>query len=399
MANFEYEYVLIRYGELTTKGKNKKDFIRQLLQNIKEVLVGFEKLTYQSSRDHIYIMLNGTNPDDLAPYLKKVFGIRSFSPCLKTNNDIDAIVQATEIIMADKKGTFKVVTKRANKNFPIHSDEVNRKVASNILKKNENLKVNVHQPDYPLIVEIRDEYTYIMAQTVLASGGYPVGVGHKGLLMLSGGIDSPVAGYLAMKRGVQIQAIHYASSPYTSEAALNKVKELAKQISVYQGKIKLHIVNFTDLQLAIYKNCDESYAITIMRRMMYRIAQAIAEKNKCLAIINGESIGQVASQTLDSMATINSVTNMPVIRPLVTYDKLEIIDLAKQIGTYDTSILPFEDCCTIFTPKNPVTKPRIDKCEMFEKHFNWQELLQQCIDSVETICIDPNTSFDEIDIL
>ncbi len=399
MADLRYEYILIRFGELSTKGKNKKDFIKRLANNMQLALKDYPDLKYERTRDHVYIHLNGTDPYELAPVLRNVFGLRSFAPTLKVDNDLEAITEAAYQVMNGKKGTFKVITKRANKNFPIHSDEVNRAAASRILKNYPELKVDVHNPDYSLIIEIRQEATYVMADTVMGLGGYPVGVGGKAMLMLSGGIDSPVAGYLTMKRGVEIECIHYASMPYTSQEALNKVKELARIISAYQGRIKLHVVPFTDLQLAIYNNCDEEYAITLMRRMMYRLAERIARKNNCLAIVNGESIGQVASQTLESMGVINAVTNMPVIRPVVTYDKLEIIDLAEKINTYETSILPYEDCCTIFTPKNPVTKPHIHKVEKQEAMFDWQPYIDEAVEKTETVVIYPTTSFDEIDIL
>ncbi|MBR0385849.1 MAG: tRNA 4-thiouridine(8) synthase ThiI, partial [Erysipelotrichaceae bacterium] len=304
MADVRYEYILVRFGELSTKGRNKKDFIKKLCDNIQKALRSFEGLQYERTRDHIYILLNGNDPYAIAPLLSKVFGIRSFAPTMKVENDLEKITEAARQLMEDKSGTFKVITKRADKNFLHHSDEINRAVASRILRTNDNLKVDVHVPEYPLIVEVRREATYIMCDTIPGAGGYPVGVGEKALLMLSGGIDSPVAGYLAMKRGVEIEAIHYASMPYTSQEALNKVKELAGIISGYQGRIRLHIVPFTELQLAIYKYCDEEYAITIMRRMMYRIAAMVAEKNHCLALVNGESIGQVASQTLNSMGVI-----------------------------------------------------------------------------------------------
>ncbi|MBQ4252222.1 MAG: tRNA 4-thiouridine(8) synthase ThiI, partial [Erysipelotrichaceae bacterium] len=310
------------------------------------------------------------------------------------------IIKAGRQIMEGKQGTFKVITKRANKKFPIHSDEINRAVASEVLRNYgpQHLKVDVHDPDYELIVEIREQATYVMAETILGAGGYPVGVGGKALLMMSGGIDSPVAGYLTMKRGVEIECIHFASMPYTSQEALNKVKELTRIISGYQGRIKLHVVPFTETQLAIYKNCDEEYAITIMRRMMYRIANRIAEKNKCLALVNGESVGQVASQTLESISVINAVSEYPVIRPVVTYDKLEIIALAEKIGTYEVSILPYEDCCTIFTPKNPVTKPHPFKVEKQESFFQWQPLLDKAVEDTETIVIYPTTEFAETDL-
>lgn len=399
MADLRYEYILVRFGELSTKGKNKKDFIKRLAVNMQQALKDYPDLRFERTRDHVYIHLNGTDPFELAPVLKNVFGLRSFAPTLKVENDLDKIVEAAYQVMDGKKGTFKVITKRANKRFPIHSDEVNRAAASRILKSYPDLKVDVHEPDYSLIIEIREEATYVMAETIMGLGGYPVGVGGKAMLMLSGGIDSPVAGYLTMKRGVEIECIHYASMPYTSQEALNKVKELARIISSYQGKIKLHIVPFTDLQLAIYKNCDEEYAITLMRRMMYRLAERVARENNCLAIVNGESIGQVASQTLESMGVINAVTNMPVIRPVVTYDKLEIIALAEKINTYETSILPYEDCCTIFTPKNPVTKPHIHKVEKQEGMFDFEPYIDEAVKNTETITIYPTTTFDDIDIL
>ncbi|MBQ1314609.1 MAG: tRNA 4-thiouridine(8) synthase ThiI [Erysipelotrichaceae bacterium] len=395
MDKLKYEYILVRFGELSTKGKNKNDFIKRLAVNMQRALKDYPDLRFERTRDHIYIHLNGTDPDEIAPILQKVFGLRSFAKTIKAENNEEAIMEASRQLMKGKEGTFKVITRRANKNFPIHSDEMNRKVASAILHEyGPGLKVDVHEPDYPVIVEIRNDATYLMAETVLGLGGYPVGAGGKALLMLSGGIDSPIAGYLTMKRGVEIECIHYASMPYTSQEALNKVKELARIISRYQGRIKLHIVPFTQTQLEIYRNCDEQYAITIMRRMMYRIAQQIAEKNSCLAIVNGESIGQVASQTLESMSVINKVVDIPVIRPVVTYDKLEIIDLAQKIGTYETSILPYEDCCTIFTPKNPVTRPHINKVINQEERFDWQPLIEKAVEDTETMMIYPTTSFE-----
>ena len=234
MADLRYEYILVRFGELSTKGKNKKDFIKRLAVNMQQALKDYPDLRFERTRDHVYIHLNGTDPFELAPVLKNVFGLRSFAPTLKVENDLEKIVEAAYQVMQNKKGTFKVITKRANKRFPIHSDEVNRAAASRILKNCPELKVDVHEPDYSLIIEIREEATYVMADTIMGLGGYPVGVGGKAMLMLSGGIDSPVAGYLTMKRGVEIECIHYASMPYTSQEALNKVKELARIISSYQ---------------------------------------------------------------------------------------------------------------------------------------------------------------------
>lgn len=384
-----YNHILVRFGELSTKGKNKRDFIQRLYVNVKHALASFSRLTYEKTHDRLYILLNGENADAVAAILQNVFGISSFSLAVRVPSAIDDIVaSAKNIALQDPAQTFKIVTRRSDKRFPMISDEVNRAVATEILKTTTK-KVDVKHPQLRLQIEIHEADTYLMKDRIAGSGGYPVGIGGKALVMLSGGIDSPVAAYLTMKRGVAVECIHYASPPYTSARAQEKVLELARLVSAYQGHIRVHIVPFTDLQLAIYEHCDESYAITIMRRMMYRIAERFAQRQKALAIVNGESIGQVASQTLESMAVINAVTQMPVIRPVATMDKLEIIGLAKRIGTYETSILPFEDCCTIFTPQNPVTKPTLAKAEKMEQRFAFEELLEQCLEKTTTVEIDP----------
>lgn len=390
-----YNHILVRFGELSTKGKNKRDFIKRLLQNMKNALRDFDALTFERAHDRLYVMLNGEDAQAVSERLAKVFGISSFSLAIKIESDIEAIKAVGLQVAKEFKGqTFKVDTRRSYKMFPMISDEVNREVAGEVLRNTE-LKVNVKTPDLRIQIEIHQFDTYIMTEKVWGAGGYPVGVGGKALVMLSGGIDSPVACYLTMKRGVSIECIHYASPPYTSKAAQDKVLELARAIAPHQGHVRVHIIPFTELQLAIYKSCDESYAITIMRRMMYRIAQRVSEQQNCLAIVNGESIGQVASQTLESMQAINCVTTMPVIRPVATMDKLEIIGLSKKIGTYDISIQPFEDCCTIFTPKNPVTRPTIKKAERMEAHFDFETLLNDCITNMESINIYPSEKVNE----
>lgn len=384
-----YDHILVRYGELSTKGKNKKDFIKRLTRNVKNSLRSFSQLEYEATRDRLYILLHGEDAHAVADILQHVFGISSFSFAIKIASDIDAMRTTSLAVAKEFEGdTFKIDTRRNYKMFPMISDEINRCLATDILKET-NLKVNVKQPQLRIQVEVHQFDTYIMTNKIIGAGGYPVGVGGKALVMLSGGIDSPVASYLTMKRGVAIECIHYASPPYTSNAAQEKVLDLARAVSRYQGHIRVHIVPFTELQLAIYKHCDESYAITIMRRMMYRIADQLAQKQNCLAIVNGESIGQVASQTLESMQVINQVTQMPVIRPVVALDKLEIIDIAKRINTYDISIQPFEDCCTIFTPKNPVTKPTLKRAERMESHFDFESLLNDCMDKIEHIDVYP----------
>lgn len=382
-----YDHILLRYGELSTKGKNRKDFIRRLTSNIKLALTAFDKLTYEQTFDRIYIHLHGTPFDEVAPILKEVFGISSFSPTLKVESDLNVIKEAAlSVANATEGKTFKMETRRHDKKFPHRSDEINRACAGKILA-NTQWKVDVHHPDLHLRVEVREKATYIMPFVVQGAGGYPTGIGGKAMLLLSGGIDSPVAGYLTMKRGIEIEAVHFSSPPYTSDLAKGKVLDLASMISVYQGQIKVHVVPFTDLQLAIYKHCSESYAITIMRRMMVRIADRLAQRRNCMALVTGESVGQVASQTLNSMQTINDVTTMPILRPVVTYDKLEIIDVAKKIGTYETSILPYEDCCTIFTPKNPVTKPTVKRAVEMESHFDFEPLIEECINHIETVVL------------
>ena len=387
--DYRYDHILIRYGELSLKGKNRNSFIKQLMVNVKKALKSFETLEFERQHDRMYIYLHDENAEQVSEVLKKVFGISSFSLAIKTKPDMDEIIQAClDSQDLDACKTFKVAARRSDKTFPIISDQMNRLVATAILK-NSNWKVDVHNPDVKVVVEVHKDAAYIMTDRIEGAGGYPVGVGGKAMVLLSGGIDSPVASYLMMKRGTHIECIHYASPPYTSQNAQDKVMELAQQICGYQGDLLVHIVPFTNLQLAIYQHADESYAITLMRRMMMRIATGLAEKRHAQAIATGESIGQVASQTLESMQAINEVTSTPIIRPVVCMDKVEIIDLAKKIGTYETSILPYEDCCTIFTPKNPVTKPKIDRCKKYEDRFDFETMVNDCIENVESIWIHP----------
>ncbi|MDY5110640.1 tRNA uracil 4-sulfurtransferase ThiI [Faecalicoccus sp.] len=394
--DYKYDHILIRYGELSLKGKNRNTFIKQLHENIKKATKGFPTLEIERQHDRMYIYLHDEDANQVKDVIAKVFGISSFSFAIKTNSDMDEIIQACmQTLPLQEKKTFKVAARRSDKNFPIISDQINRMVATSILKNSE-WKVDVHHPDVKIVIEVHADATYIMTDKYPGAGGYPVGVGGKAMVLLSGGIDSPVASYLMMKRGVRIECIHYASPPYTSENAKEKVMELARLVSGYQGDLLVHIVPFTNLQLEIYQNADESYAITLMRRMMMRIAAGLAQNRKALAICTGESVGQVASQTLESMVAINEVTNLPMIRPVVCMDKIEIIDLAKKIGTYETSILPYEDCCTIFTPKNPVTKPRVDKCKQYEARFDYEALVQECIENVQSIWVHPQKEEDDL---
>ena len=374
--------ILIKYGELTTKKSNRNYFINTLEKNIKNLLSMYD---VKIVKDRVRMFIYTDKIDEVINKLKNVFGIHGIVVCNKVDTNTDVILdKSLEIISKEQGNTFKVFTKRADKNFPIHSMDMNNKIATKILK-NTKLKVDVHNPDISLYVEIRENYTYIYTNEIKGSGGYPVGIQGKGLLMLSGGIDSPVAGYLAIKRGVDIDCLYFESPPHTSLNAKLKVIKLANIINNYSGNIKVHVVPFTEIQEAIYKSVPDSYIITIMRRMMYRIADKYSKKIKANVIINGESIGQVASQTLTSMSVINSVTNMPVIRPVACLDKLEIIDISKKIDTYETSILPFEDCCTIFLPKHPVINPTLDKAIEYENRFNYEELIDKCISNIEVI--------------
>ena len=371
--------IMIKYGELTTKKDNRKEFIKILMQNIERLIEDKIEIIKDNSR-----MFIKCEDENIVKKLKNIFGIHGISIVHKVNNNYEEVLKKSLEIMDKNKKTFKVVTKRSDKDFNIKSMDYSRHLGGLILK-NSNYKVDVHNPEITLNVEIRKEGTYLYTDEEKGPGGYPVGVQGKGLLMLSGGIDSPVAGYLAMKRGVSIEAIYFDSPPHTSIEAKNKVKKLSDILNKYSGKIKLHIVPFTNIQEEIYKKCPDNYMITIMRRMMYRITEKYAKKINAKIIINGESIGQVASQTLDSMVCINNVTNMPVIRPVATYDKLEIIDIAKKINTYETSILPYEDCCTIFVPKHPVIKPDLQKAIEYENKIEYDKLINECIDNIKTI--------------
>ena len=380
--------ILIKYGELTTKKANRNLFINTLYQNIKDTLKDFN-IKIEKTRVRMFIYPENNNQiDEILDKLKKIFGIHSIVIAYKVDNNIDNIKnEVLNICKIIQFNTFKVETKRSNKNFPIKSMEFNNIIGGLLLKNINNIKVDVHNPEFTLKIEIRENNTYIYSKEIPGIGGYPVGVAGKGIVMLSGGIDSPVAAYLAMKRGIKIECLYFESPPHTSEMAKNKVIKLVEKLSAYQPNIKLHIINFTNIQESIYKNINSDYMITIMRRMMYRISEKISIKRKCLAIINGESIGQVASQTLTSMQVINNVTNYPIIRPVACLDKLEIIDISKKIDTYNTSILPYEDCCTIFLPKHPVINPKLDKCLEFEKTFNYNKLIEECINNAETITI------------
>ena len=378
--------ILIKYGELTTKKGNRNLFIKILTKNIEEMLQNYD-VNIIKNRVRMFIEVKDQKFDEVVKQLQKVFGLHSIVICEKVNTkDIEELKKiAFKMLEQETFDTFKVVTDRADKTYPIKSMEVSRQVGGYLLKYLQNKKVDIHHPQLTLHIEIRTDGTYFYTKEVEGIGGYPVGIQGKGMLMLSGGIDSPVAGYLSLKRGVQIECIYFDSPPHTSIEAKNKVLTLASILNEYSGHIKVHVIPFTKLQEAIFKNCDPTYMITIMRRMMYRITERLAKKRNCKIIVNGESIGQVASQTLTSMSVINEVTNMPVIRPVACMDKLEIIRMSEKIGTYETSILPFEDCCTIFVPKHPVIHPDLKKAREMETTFDYESLIQECLKNVVTI--------------
>ena len=385
MTTFNYDHIVVRYGELSTKGKNRKDFTKALTNNIKKRLRAYLGLTYRTLHDGLYIELNDENYELIKEDLKQVFGYAYFSGAILVERDIEEI-KKTALELTKKKDykTFKMVSKRSDKSFPLRSDEINRQVAGHVLR-NSDLKVDVHNPDLKIYVVINQENAVIMDEKIRGIGGYPTGVNGRAMLMMSGGIDSPVAGYLTMKRGLKIECIHFASEPYTSAQAKEKVFDLARQLSVYQGDIIIHVIPFTELQLAIYKHANESYAITIMRRMMYRIADRICKARKINLITNGESVGQVASQTPESISVIAKVCDTLILRPMCMMDKIESIEMAKRIGTYETSILPYEDCCTIFDPKNPVTKPKEKECLFYESKFDYESLIEEAIKNEEIV--------------
>ncbi len=379
------EMIMVHYGELGTKGDNRKLFINQLNRNIRDALRNYEGVSVSTDRDHSYVSLSKDNEEEVLARLEEISGIQRLSLVYKTSKEFSDIEEtALSLIQKESGKTFKVEAKRADKTYPLDSYAIAREVGGYILEHTD-LTVDVHNPDIRVNIELRKDAAYISCHTYPGAGGYPLGMNGKVMMLLSGGIDSPVASYALLRRGVRIECIHFAAPPYTSSAVLGKLEDIIKALSVYQREIKLNIVPFTKLQEAIYANVDEPYCITIMRRMMMRISTSLAKSHHCLGIATGESIGQVASQTLDSMIAINDVTNFPIIRPLAVSDKISIIDTAKRIGTYEISIRPYEDCCTIFAPKKPKTKPKINECLFYESKFDFAPLVEECVNNVEQI--------------
>ena len=392
----QYTEIMIRYGELSTKGRNRKDFIGRLNGNVTKALHEFNNLTIRPKHDRMHIELNGNDAYEVIARLKNVFGIQNFSPMVKVAKNMDdvhhaalALIQAT----ADKNASFKVNTRRSDHSFALDTNEMNLDLGGYLLKRMPTLHVQIKQPDVTLYVEVRKEGIFLTTEKIPGAGGMPVGSAGKGMLMLSGGIDSPVAGYYALKRGIDIEMVHFFSPPYTSDNALAKAKELTTKLVPYVGSITFIAVPFAEIQEEIKSKLPESYLMTIQRRFMLRLADRIRAIRGGLAIINGESVGQVASQTLESMVAINDVTATPIIRPVATMDKNEIIDVAKKIDTYDLSILPFADSCTVFAPKSPKTKPSLEKARYYEQQLDVEGLIKRSLDNLQITEVKANDHF------
>ena len=382
------DMAIVFFGELSTKGKNIFDFIRLLGRNIKDKLSDYPQLKYEVHKDHIYIRLNGVDYSVVAKALAKVPGIQAYARVKNVVKDLEAIKdEAVALARSSSAQSFKVITRRVDKTFPYHSDEICRWVGGAVLQACPDKHVDVHHPELELHIYIRPEGAYVYGPKTLGLGGYPLGIAGKALQLLSGGIDSPVAAYLMMKRGCRLECIHFAAPPYTSEKVIGKIADLLEKLTDYQPAIKLYVIPFTKLQEAIYDAAGTSYAITIMRRMMLRIAEKIAHAHNDLVISTGESIGQVASQTLKSMICIDRAIHTTVIRPLAIFDKTQIIDIAQRIDTFDISIRPYEDCCTIFEVKDPVTAPRIERAEEIEASFDYKTLVDQCVRDARVVWV------------
>ncbi|MFC4651369.1 tRNA uracil 4-sulfurtransferase ThiI [Lactococcus nasutitermitis] len=380
-----YDEIMVRYGELSTKGKNRGFFINRLAKNIQEVLVDLPELKLTAVRDRAHIVLNGADYAEVSRRLQKVFGIQNFSPSIKVEKTMPALKEAVVKLFSEiyhEGMTFKIATKRADHSFELDSTELNLALGDTIFDNFEFASVQMKRPDITLRVEVRVDAIYLSYETLKGAGGMPVGTAGRGHLMLSGGIDSPVAGYLALKRGVEIETVHFASPPFTSPGALKKAKDLAAKLTAFGGAIQFIEVPFTEIQEEIKEKVPEAYLMTLTRRFMMRVVDRIRENRHGKVIINGESLGQVASQTLGSMSVINEVTNTPVIRPVVTMDKIEIIEIAEKIDTFNLSILPFEDCCTVFAPAAPKTNPKLENVLQYEKRFDVEGLVERAVNGI-----------------
>nr|WP_260697365.1 tRNA uracil 4-sulfurtransferase ThiI [Enterococcus mundtii] len=396
----KYSEIMVRYGELSTKGKNRRSFIMQLAQNVRQALSDFPEIKIHAERDRMHLLLNGVDGDLVIPKLAKIFGIQNFSPSVRVEKEVQSLKQAVQEIMQEiytGKETFKIIAKRSDHSFELDSNELNQALGNAVIDVFPDIQVQMRKPDIALRVEIRRDGAYLSYETIKGAGGLPVGTSGKGMLMLSGGIDSPVAGYYAMKRGVEIEAVHFASPPYTSEQALQKAKDLTVKLTPYVGKIEFIEVPFTEVQEEIKRVVPQGYWMTITRRMMLRLTDEIRRIRHGLVILNGESLGQVASQTLQSMVAINEVTNTPIIRAVATMDKLEIIEVAEQIDTFDLSIQPFEDCCTIFAPPQPKTRPRLEKVHQYEERLDIDGMIERALAGLKIETIHTETAKEQVE--
>lgn len=379
--------VIIRYSEIHLKGNNREFFESALISNIKHVLQDYTYEFARSNARYIIRKFDESQLEQIVDAVKNVFGVHSLSVAEEVDSNVEQI-KAAALALAPTSGSFKVNTNRADKKFPIHSMNLSADIGGDILEANPSLTVDLFHPDHVVSIDIRENgKTFVYSEIIKAVNGMPVGTAGKGVVMLSGGIDSPVAAYMMAKRGMTLRAVHFHSFPYTSMQAKQKVLDLAKLVKKYSLRMTVDVVSFTEIQTAIHEKCPEEYMITIMRRFMMRIAEKLARMNGCGAVITGESLGQVASQTLESITSTNSVANIPVFRPLIGFDKDEIIEIAERIGTFKTSILPYEDCCTIFLPKKPVTKPRLDAVLKVESALDVDTLVNNAMQYIETIVI------------
>ncbi len=383
-----FDHIVIRYGEITLKKRNRKGFIVQLRKNIKKALANYPEVRIEAQHERMYVHLQGADYQPIMDILKKIYGISSISPALKVDKEISAIQESALFYinhLTTKIRTFKIDAKRADKTYPYSTYDLNGLVGGYCLQHVDGLTVDVHNPDLKLRVEVRQDAAYITGEKIIGAGGLPVGSSGSAMLMLSGGIDSPVAGYLTMKRGVEIECVHFYSPPFTSERSKQKVIDLANKLAEVNGRMVLHVVPFTEIQKLIQKQIPDNYTMTTTRRLMLRITDAIREKQNALAIVTGESLGQVASQTMESMFTINEVTNTPILRPLIAMDKTDIIEIAEKIDTHEISIRPFEDCCTVFTPANPKTKPKREKVGHYESYVDFEPLIKEAVNQTEML--------------
>lgn len=390
------EVILIKNGELALKGLNRMTFEDMLIKNLKHRLWGMGEISVRKAQSTIYIEPKSDDYPfkDALEAMKQVFGIAAFTRAVRVEKNIDEILSVAPDYLAERlknAKTFKVESKRADKSFPLTSPEISRELGGAILQKYPHLLVDVHNPDEVVNVEIRDYGAYIHGQQLKGAGGMPVGSAGRAQVLISGGIDSPVAAYMMAKRGVELNAVHFASPPYTSPRAEQKVMKLLKKVSCYSGAIRVGVVPFTEIQELIGEKCQEEYFTLIMRRFMMRIAERLARKRNCLALVTGESVGQVASQTMHALAVTDAVVNMPVFRPVIGMDKEEIIRISRKIDTFTTSIEPYEDCCTVFTPKHPRTRPAIAAVEEAESMLNIEELVEKAVEGTEFRIIEPTT--------